>query len=74
MQRDLMAPPVIDAGTEAVPGHIPPDQVAPDALLGIRRLQTNPKRWEGRNWTGFVTALHDAGVECLEQTPVGGTF
>ena len=74
MQRDLMAPPVIDAGTEPVPGNIPPDQVAPDALVGIRRLQTNPKRWEGRNWTGFVAALHDAGVECLEQVPVGGTF
>ncbi|MCX7153342.1 MAG: FAD-binding oxidoreductase, partial [Proteobacteria bacterium] len=68
MKRDLLELPVIQ------PGDIPPDQVAPDALVGIRRQQTNPKRWAGGSWPVFADALCAAGVECLEQQPVGGTF
>ncbi len=60
--------------TELEPGSIPPDQVAPDALVGIRRQQTNPKRWEGAGWAAFAATLAAAGVECIEAQPLTGTF
>jgi FAD/FMN-containing dehydrogenase len=56
------------------PGAIPPDPVAPDALQGIRRLQTNPKRWNGGNWNAFVAALSAQGVEVIEQAGTRGLF
>jgi FAD/FMN-containing dehydrogenase len=55
-------------------GDIPPDPVAPDALQGIRRLQTNPKRWDGGNWGGFVAALRAQDVEVIEQSATRGLF
>lgn len=36
---------------------MPPDPVAPDALQGIPRQQTNPSRWPGENWESFLQAL-----------------
>jgi len=56
------------------PGVIPPDHVAPDALQGIRRQQTNPKRWDGAGWTGFAEILRSAGIEVIEQPTVRGAF
>jgi len=56
------------------PGVILPDHVAPDALQGIRRQQTNPKRWGGACWTEFAAALRAAGIEVIEQPSVSGTF
>jgi len=34
-------------------GHCP---VAPDALQGIKRQQTNPARWNGARWNEFAAA------------------
>lgn len=56
------------------PGAIPPDPVAPDALVGIPRQQTNPARWPGTNWREFAAALAAAGVEVIEAAPARGTF
>jgi FAD binding domain len=44
------------------PGVIPPCPVAPDALSGIPRLQTNPSRWEGQGWRPFVDDLAGQGI------------
>ena len=41
-------------------GDIPPDPVAPDALIGIKRRQTNPSRGNPAQWDGFVAALAQA--------------
>ena len=38
------------------PGTVGPCPVAPDALQGIVRQQTNPARWNGEGWPGFVWA------------------
>jgi hypothetical protein len=56
------------------PGFIPADPVAPDSLQGIKRQQTNPKRWDGSGWVVFVAAMRAAEVEVLEQGAVAGTF
>ena len=56
------------------PGVIPADQVAPDALLGIRRQQTNPARWHGEGWDAFAAAVRTAGLELVEQISLTGTF
>jgi len=56
------------------PGDIPPDPVAPHALLGIKRQQTNPARWNGAAWIPFVEALRSASIEVIEQPAVRGTF
>ncbi len=56
------------------PGVIPPDPVAPDALIGIKRQQTNSARWQGGGWRSFVSALKDQAVEVLEDLPTRGTF
>jgi len=56
------------------PGTILPDHVAPDALQGIRRQQTNPKRWDGAGWAEFADSLRSAGMEVIEQRSVRGTF
>ena len=55
-------------------GEIPPDPVAPDALQGIRRQQTNPKRWNGAHWDRFVAAVMAQGIEVIEQRATCGTF
>jgi len=51
----------------AAPGVIPPCPVAPDALIGIPRQQTNPSCWEGDGWQGFVAELAARGIEIDEQ-------
>lgn len=56
------------------PGAILPDQVAPDALIGIRRQQTNPGRWHGAGWETFAIAARAAGVDLVEQTSLTGAF
>lgn len=40
----------------------PPCTVAPDALQGIPRQQTNPARWQGEQWQPFAAALQQAGI------------
>src|SRR3954470_20168273 len=48
--------------------------VAPDALRGIQRQQTNPARWAGPNWEAFVAALAVDEVEVLEAISARGAF
>ncbi len=55
-------------------GEIPPDPVAPDALVGISRQQTNPSRWQGEGWEAFQADLKKADVEVREETPDRGVF
>ena len=56
------------------PGVIPDCPVAPDALQGIRRQQTNPDRWNGAAWAAFAEAVRTAGVELDEHPGMKGTF
>lgn len=60
--------PIIEIGT------IPSDPVAPDALLGIKRQQTNAARWQGNNWSDFVQALQSQGVEVRENLASRGAY
>src|SRR4051812_16111763 len=53
---------------------IGPDHVAPDALVGIRRQQTNAARWSAGGWSAFRDALRTVGVELLEELPTRGIF
>ena len=55
-------------------GSLPADPVAADALLGIKRQQTNPKRWNEPAWGEFAAGLKAAGIEIIEQKFVTGTF
>src|ERR1035437_10574336 len=48
------------------PGTLGPCPVAPDALQGIKRQQTNPARWSGPNWEEFAAAVRARGIEVLE--------
>ena len=56
------------------PGTVGPCPVAPDALRGIKRQQTNPARWTGPGWEEFSIALRARGVELLEATAARGAF
>ena len=56
------------------PGTVGPCPVAHDALQGIKRQQTNPARWNGAGWEGFVTALRAAGVELAEGAVACGVY
>ncbi len=60
--------PVIEIGV------LPPDPVAPDALQGIKRQQTNPSRWQGENWSTFVNALAEQGIEVRQDLASCGIF
>lgn len=48
-------------------GTLPPCPVAPDALQGIPRQQTNPSRWQGTNWDEFVIALQQDNIEVRQE-------
>ena len=48
--------------------------VAPDALQGIKRQQTNPSRWDGSGWPAFAAALLARDVELLESMAARGAF
>ena len=48
--------------------------VAPDALQGIARQQTNPTRWQGAQWNEFAAAVRAAGVELRESKASRGIF
>src|SRR6185503_12189247 len=51
-----------------------PDHVAPDALVGVPRQQTNAGRWVGGGWSAFRDALAAQGVEVLEEESTRGIF
>ncbi len=56
------------------PGTVGPCPVAPDALQGIKRQQTNPGRWNGPNWPEFAAALRSQGVELQETNAARAIF
>ncbi len=56
------------------PGTVGPCPVAPDALVGIARQQTNPSRWNGASWPEFARALSASGIEVRETTAARGAF
>jgi FAD/FMN-containing dehydrogenase len=56
------------------PGTLGPCPVAPDALQGIKRQQTNPARWSGLNWEAFSSAVRARGIEVLETTAARAAF
>jgi len=55
-------------------GDQPPCPVAPDALQGIPRQQTNPSRWQGENWASFVAALAADSVSVDEAKGARGVY
>ena len=56
------------------PGTLGACPVAPDALLGVKRQQTNPSRWNGQGWQEFAAAIRAGGIELREQIAARGTF
>jgi FAD/FMN-containing dehydrogenase len=56
------------------PGTVGPCPVAPDALQGIKRQQTNPARWNAAGWRAFVDELRVAGVDLVEGAVACGTY
>ena len=56
------------------PGTLGPCPVAPDALAGIKRQQTNPARWSGSGWQAFAGDLRAAGVELSESMAARGAY
>ncbi len=56
------------------PGTLGSCPVAPDALQGIKRQQTNPSRWNGEGWQEFAAAIRTSGIELREQIGARGTF
>ena len=56
------------------PGTLGPCPVAPDALQGIKRQQTNPARWSGPNWQEFAAAIRARDIELLETMAARGAF
>jgi len=60
--------------TDVEPGTVGPCHVAPDALQGIKRQQTNPARWSGANWPAFSDLLRQQGIELLETAAARAAF
>ena len=60
-----------DAATLGVPGAC---HVAPDALLGVKRLQTNASRWDSSIWQEFAFSLRNVGVELIVAPATLGTY
>jgi FAD/FMN-containing dehydrogenase len=60
--------------TDVEPGTLGPCPVAPDALVGIKRQQTNPSRWSGPNWEAFAAAVRARGVDVQETTAARAAF
>ena len=56
------------------PGTLGPCPVAPDALQGIKRQQTNPARWNGPNWEEFAAALRECGIDVRETAAARAAF
>ncbi len=61
----------MDTAPSFRPGHCP---VGADSLTEIKRLQTNPARWNGDSWQPFAATLRVASVELLESLAACGAF
>jgi len=53
---------------------LPEDVVAPDALQGIPRQQTNPTRWQGESWHDFVEALQQQNIGIRQKNDETGVY
>ena len=60
--------------SEVEPGALGACPVGPDALLGIKRQQTNPARWRGEAWKAFAGALGALGIELSESIAARGAY
>lgn len=56
------------------PGTLGQCPVAPDALQGIKRQQTNPARWQGQDWSRFAEEVCAHGVELSESIAARGAY
>jgi FAD/FMN-containing dehydrogenase len=56
------------------PGRLGACPVAPDALLGIKRQQTNPARWDDGRWPAFAADLRGHGVDISESPAARGSY
>ncbi len=56
------------------PGTLGACPVAPDALQGIKRQQTNSARWRGEGWEEFASALRSRGIELSESIAARGAY
>jgi FAD/FMN-containing dehydrogenase len=68
LEADIAAP---DPGSI---GSVGTCHVAPDALRGIRRLQTNPARWNQPSWRAFAETLRASDVELIEAPAMRGAY
>lgn len=59
---------------ELQPGLLGDCPVAPDALRGIKRQQTNPSRWDGAAWPDFALALKQAGIDLADSRSTRGSY
>jgi len=59
--------PTTDPLNDAISYSLATDHVAPDALHGIPRQQTNPTRWQGAQWEEFVAVLVQKNIEIQQQ-------
>ena len=48
--------------------------VGADSLVGIKRQQTNPSRWEGGSWQVFAEKISALGIELRDSAAARGTF
>lgn len=55
-------------------GTLGPCPVAPDALIGIKRQQTNPARWRGEAWAEFAGAARATGIELSDAMAARGAY
>ncbi len=60
--------------TDIESGTVGPCPVAPDALQGIKRQQTNPSRWNGPSWPEFAARLREQGIELRETAAARAAF
>ena len=50
------------------------DYVTHESLAGVPRQQTNPSRWDGEGWDGFVSDLSAKGIEVKTSRPATSIY
>lgn len=48
--------------------------MAPDALQGVKRQQTNPARWRSQAWDEFAAAVRAMGIELSDSMAARGAY
>jgi FAD/FMN-containing dehydrogenase len=56
------------------PGTVGVCHVAPDALRGIKRQQTNPSRWFQGGWSEFARDVRALGIDLAESIAARGAY